>query len=582
MIYLFSNKLDFNEILPTVLKKRGVEDIEKYMNPSAEDEIHYSKLKNMNKAVELFKKHMNQNSRVIIVTDRDADGVTSSVIMHKYIEDHVPQLDVVNIQHPKRENGLTEHMMISIKELTDSYTIEQTQLVILPDASSNDKEQHEFLNSKGIDVLVLDHHEVHTLPTDNVDTVVVNPQLSPDYSNKQISGVGVTYKFLQALDDSLGLNGSEDNIELVALGNVSDSMDIREPETRSIVVRGLENVENSFMKALIEKFKDGRVPLNPHSLSWTVLPKFNALIRVGTVEELQFVYEAMLGREGTFENPRARTEKNRIETWQEKAVRLCNNAYGKQRRMRTKLVDQVTEFIDENKLDRFNIIIAPMKDLDSQGLTGYVAGQLVNNYKKPVVLMNYDEETEMYSGSLRGLESVIEDLKGYLESTGLFELLAGHSSAAGAVIHKDNIVPLLKRIAKDIEYNVTVEYDFEIDYSEVTPELISHVDSLSNYWGKNVEPPMFAIKNTDIPMEYFEYKPNVSRVKNRGHELMMFSTPDILQKHAKKDVVVKGTVYGELSINRFFNNVTDQIKVEEFVAEEIVEQSDEDMFDFLF
>ena len=69
-------------------------------------------------------------------------------------------------------------------------------LVILPDSSSNDYEVHQKLSERGVDVLVIDHHEAEKI---SEYACVINNQLC-DYPNKALSGVGLVYKFCKYID----------------------------------------------------------------------------------------------------------------------------------------------------------------------------------------------------------------------------------------------------------------------------------------------------------------------------------------------------------------------------------------------
>src|SRR5690606_29960535 len=128
---------------------------------------------------------------------------TSSCLPINYIRKYFPEVEVEYLIHEMRVNGLTEDMMNKIKKLN-------VDLVIIPDAGSNDQTQIKELNGLGIDVIVLDHHAIEE-DTVIEHGVIVNPQLCLDtYPNDALSGVGITYKFLQALDDFYGLNGAND------------------------------------------------------------------------------------------------------------------------------------------------------------------------------------------------------------------------------------------------------------------------------------------------------------------------------------------------------------------------------------
>lgn len=579
---------DINNILQQVLTNRGVDKVTEfktYLEPSVENEESYKQLNSIDLGLELFMKHVANNNlaEIALVVDRDLDGMTSSAIIHNYMNTVFPNVTVNHIHHDRRENGLTKSIMSKISRLEN-----KPNLVILPDASSNDKVQHEYLNEQGIDVLVLDHHEVNNEITDSPNTVVINPQLSPDYENKQIAGVGVTYRFLQALDDLNKVEHADDLIALVALGNISDSMDLRYADVRSIVMRGLLKMrEHKFVNEAIFKLKHSKQPLSTHALSWSVLPKINALIRVGDIEDLDFLYGALRGLEGTFENANARSEKNRIETWEKKAVRLCINAFNRQKTKREKIVEDIVEFVNQEGLNEYGVLIIPMK-YDFESLTGYVAGNVVNRFDKSVALMSYNEEEDLYYGSIRGLESNTPNFKTFLEQSGAVEWVRGHEMAAGICIKPENLDKLYKYIETTHKSgeDVTYEVDFVVDYKDITPEFVKEIDNLEQYWCKGVEPPVFYIKNARLPLSRFKYGEKISKFEDSGLEIGMFSTPTTFAENEGTPQIAVADIVGKLSINRFYNfrarkdMITPQILCEGFNIEKI--EAEEHTFGFDF
>ena len=107
-----------------------------------------------------------------------------------------------------------------------------TTLVIAPDSSSNDYTEHETLQQRGIDVVVLDHHQAEKV---SEYACVVNNQLC-DYPTKSLSGVGIVYKLCQYLDMICGGTPcADDYLDIVALGLVGDMMDARDMETHYLI-----------------------------------------------------------------------------------------------------------------------------------------------------------------------------------------------------------------------------------------------------------------------------------------------------------------------------------------------------------
>ena len=142
---------------------------------------------------------------------------------------------------------------MKIFDTNDYTTIPLYGLINLSHEELMTKYKNKVLKDKGIDVLVIDHHEAEDGYSQNA--VVINNQLSENYPNKQLSGVGMVYKFCKALDGILGLDFADSYLDLVALGNISDMVSMKSEETRYFVKKGLNNVVNPFLKALCEVYK---------------------------------------------------------------------------------------------------------------------------------------------------------------------------------------------------------------------------------------------------------------------------------------------------------------------------------------
>lgn len=143
----------------------------------------------------------------------------------------------------------------------------------------------------GKTVLVLDHHEA---PYYSEDALVVNNQLC-DYPNKTLSGAGIVYKFCCYLDSILDVNVAQDLVDLAALGIIADVMDLRNYETKRILDLGFENIKNPFIQKVIEDnqflFKG---VVSARSFAFYIAPLINATIRMGTQEEKQILFWALL------------------------------------------------------------------------------------------------------------------------------------------------------------------------------------------------------------------------------------------------------------------------------------------------
>lgn len=551
-----SNNL-FNA-LGTIMENRSIQDTERFLNPSSEDVIHHSKLKNMDKAVEMLDSHLEKDSEFVVVIDSDGDGYTSSASLVQYLLRLKTDIKLTYVMHDGRQNGLKPHILKQIDKL-------KPNIVILPDASSNDYEQHKLLKSQGIDVIALDHHEIEN--GESEDAIVVSPQLSPEYDNKQISGVGVTYKFLKAMDEKYMLDWADDYLDLVALGNVTDAMIMTSPETRFLCYEGFEKVANPFLKQLLFKNAGWSKVMYPKIISWDMAPKLNALIRVGSSEEKMDIFEAMIGIEREFYNTRTK----KTETLVEKAVRLCTNAQAKQKRIRIKLIDEIKEKVELEGLNNNSFIILKMDSFE-KGLSGYIAGEVTKVYEKPVLLMTWNKKEKAYMGSLRGYGSIVTDMKQFLTDLNLFNYISGHSNAAGVSIGKENMMRLDNAINEKLkDYKPTpIEVDFEIDAKALTTNLVDEFESYAKHWGKGVSEPVFLVKNMELRTGDIDFK-NVMKTQKNGLELMSFSINDDLLELSRDNSVVVCDVIGTIGVNRFLRNVTSQMIMDKIIVKEIKE-----------
>src|SRR5690606_8329401 len=110
----------------TILENRGIEDIQSFLNIDESVVIHWSKLKNIEKAVECLLKHIKNKSKIFIQTDSDVDGITSSAILINYLRRTFPNVNIVYRLHEGKQHGI---ILDTIPNDVD--------LVIIPDAGSN-------------------------------------------------------------------------------------------------------------------------------------------------------------------------------------------------------------------------------------------------------------------------------------------------------------------------------------------------------------------------------------------------------------------------------------------------------------
>lgn len=437
----------------------------------------YNNYDNMEKGIELLLRHLNNGDKIESVVDVDVDGLTSNAVFYNRVKESFPNANIKLKIHTGKTHGLSKDIIID----------DDTKLVVLTDSSSNDFEQHKTLKEKGIDVLIIDHHMCDGGYSKYA--TVINNQLSKNVKNKNLSGVGVVYKFITALDDYLFEDKSKKYIDLVALGNVADMMDLHEKETRYYVYKGINNINNTFLKSLMEVNEfdlDGKY--NIDKIGWVIAPKLNGTIRSGTKEENTKMAKAFISDDYEYCLEIAKMCKN-IKTKQDNAVKSF---------MKSVLINN----IKLSKRDK--CIILNVGNKLSQPHTGLVAQKIEDKFKVPTLLYrDIKDEEGMIGGSFRGIDNISLDTRTDILNSGLVEFAQGHPQAGGWKIHKNKLEELkeyLNILYKDKEITDSKEYevDFILKEDEIDEYIINELSSIENEFGNGLNIPLIAFKDVNI------------------------------------------------------------------------------------
>lgn len=526
---ILENNNIYGNIVEQVLMNRGIENPKQYLSLSESDVISFNMLENIDDATDLFFKHLNNEDRISILVDEDCDGFCSAAMMYSYIQDlYNDEYPVNYIMHKRaKAHGLTDEIDIP----------ENTKLLIIPDAGTNDKEQLLELIKNGIDVIILDHHELEeTYSASDLDNgknrvVIVNNQMSDNYTNKALCGAGVVYKFLQALDAIVWEDYADNYLDLVALANISDVMDMRSCETKYLVDLGLKNIKNKLLIGFIEaqEFSMKGV-VNIHNIQWYVSTLINGMVRYGSNEEKELMFKAFVEQDETFEYKKRATKDKPAETIQEsiydRVPRLCKNAKARQDKTKEKGVSELLDYIkdDDNK-----IILVDISETLDNALSGLVAIKIADMYKKPCVLLNkhYSKSLgkDVYGGSARNPNySPIDNLKDVFNSLGLGTIGKGHASAFGIVDlecnKKDLFLEEVNKKLKDIVYDNTYRVDFSLDVEELDLGIISELTKFDDIIASGIEEPMIFLENISLGKNDFQ-------IIGKTEDTIKFSINDI-------------------------------------------------------
>lgn len=541
----------------TILTNRGIDDIDKFLNIDKSVTYDYNLLKNINEAVDCLLTHLENDDIIYVQVDCDGDGVTSAALFYNYIKLVFPSAKIIYGLPTGKEHG------VNVENVPD-----EVKLVVIPDAGSDQFKEHKQLKNKGMNVIVLDHHKVDRLSD---DAIVVNNKAC-DYPNEELSGVGVVYKFCQALDDKLNVKHADKFLDLVAVGNIADVVDLKSLETRYYVLKGLENINNPLIKELCKKQEfSTKGIINIINIGFYIAPLINACLRFGSQEEKDMMFKALIHSDETVKYKKRGTTTEIDQPIAEASARICANIKARQDKARDKALDNILERIAEKNLDQNKILIVDVTEILDKTLSGLVANQLANKFKRPVLLLRYNEKDNVYGGSGRGYDkSTVKRFDNFLLNTGKFDWVAGHDNAFGFSVSADNIIEVNSMIneqLKDVEFEDVFDVDFVIPYADLNIKVIESIASLADLWGNKVNEPKIAITDINIDSKSIELmgsKRNTIKFKTKNIEFIQFRTTEDRYNELTKDALVNIEIVGKCSVNEYEGNKTAQIIIDDY------------------
>lgn len=556
--------------LGQVLTNRGIAEdkINAYLM-TTDDNIHSYNLlgaEALKEAAIKIAKCVRADANALIIVDSDCDGFTSSAVLVNYLYDLFPawvENHLTWFMHEGKQHGLSD---LSLEpESVGTY-----KLILIPDASSNDYEYHEILDNMGIDIVVLDHHEAsHVSP----HATIINNQLS-DYPNKEMSGVGIVWQFCKYMDNLMGVSYADDYLDLVALGMDADMMSLKSFETKHLINKGFEEqyVKNPFFAAICDKHSYSmKNQINPMSVAFYVAPYVNAIVRSGTMQEKEIVFQSMLKFKAFEKIPSNKRghKPGEMEQLYIQAMRTVTNVKNRQTRAQDAGMAYLEQMIEENNLldNKVLLFLLEPGKID-KNIAGLVANKMMAKYQRPCCILTRVEDIsggEMimedgtgvikfapstikvsYQGSARGCDKAgVTNFKEICEKTGCIMFAEGHQGAFGLGIYShtvgvddevagDNILQFLEKTNEalsDISDEAIYYVDYIYDNINVNPQHIEDIARYPELWGKDIDEPFVAIKGLKITKDMItlmspDKSPTIKITLPNGVSLIKFNSSE--------------------------------------------------------
>lgn len=458
-------------IVAMLLSIRGInsyDDINRFLYE--EDELDDPFLLiDMDKATDRIFKALNNNERICIYGDYDADGVTSTALLYDYLSSL--GADVAYYIPSREAEGYGMN-----NEAIDKIAKAEAKLIITVDNGVSAVNEIAYASSLGIDTVVTDHHTPPEVLPNAV--AVVNPHRADCPSEfKLLSGVGVAFKLIMALEDeNLDVKSLLNRYSAIAsLGTIGDIVSLT-GENRILVKNGLENIKrltNKGITALLDSAGiKGNNKLSAGKISFTVVPRINACGRLALSEKS---VELLITDDDNIANQIASelSEDNKIRQDIEKEI-----------------LDEVLALIESNPHLKYNRVMVVSGEGWHQGVIGIVASRVKEIYGKPIIIITTDGESAKGSGrSVEGF-SLIDAITSCKD---LLPHFGGHPMAVGLSINTSDIEEFTIRLnqyaIKQGEMPLsTLRIDCKLNPKFLTVELAKQIATLEPFGAGNPTP----------------------------------------------------------------------------------------------
>jgi len=475
-----ANGLRISRVLAQLLINRDVRDVETgraFLQPQLSGLHDPWLLPDMERASDRIRDAIRSGEKIVIYGDYDVDGISATALLLRCLK-----MAGANVEYylPAR---IEEGYGLNLKAV-EKIISEGTHLIVTVDCGVGSLAEAELARSRGVDLIITDHHEPgHKLPQ---AFALVNPKIpTSQYPFKGLAGVGIAFKLAWALGKSFS-NGTKvseefkdfllDAVSLAALGTVADVVPLRD-ENRVLVKYGLTALGESAapgIRALIEVANLGDRPLDPYVVGFRLAPRLNAAGRLGHAKRSV----ELLTTEST-------------ERAMEIAKELDRENIRRQAIQR-EIVDTVRRRLQEEFAGEPPHAIVLADDGWHVGVIGIVASKIAEEYHRPTLLISWDEEIGHGSGRS------IENFHLYNALDHCAEMLitfGGHAQAAGLRLERRSFPKFQERLLEFARASLTpddlvpsLRIDGEVTLAMLSKPLVREIEMLAPLGDGNPDP----------------------------------------------------------------------------------------------
>jgi single-stranded-DNA-specific exonuclease len=426
-------------------------------------------MKDMNIAVDRLSTAIKKNERILVYGDYDVDGTTAVALVYSFLKEQYSNVDYYIPDRYKEGYG------VSFQGI-DYAASNNCKLVITLDCGIKAVEKIKYARSKGVDVIVCDHH----YPGSEIPAAiaVLDPkQPGCSYPYKELSGCGVGFKLVHAYSriQSIPFSSISNYLDLVAVSIASDIVPIT-GENRVLAYFGLKQLNESPRIGLKEIIREAEVSraLTVEDIVFKIGPRINA---AGRMEAGSKVVELLISN-----------DVKAAEGISKEISSFNNERRNIDRTITTEAMRMISE--DQRSVNaRTTVLYNPSW---KKGVIGIVASRLIETYYRPTVILT--ESNGFATGSARSVQGY--DLYQAIEAcSDLLESFGGHMFAAGLTLKKENIQPFIERFEQFVNSTITedqlfprVFIDTELTFSEINEDFFKTMSQFQPFGPENMSP----------------------------------------------------------------------------------------------
>ena len=470
---------DITDILLENREIKTAKDKKDFLNPPPPDKLSAKDVgidpKFLDHALKRIEKAIENKESIVVYADYDADGITGCAVVWQTIYKLGGNI------MPYIPHRVDEGYGFSIKGIDKVIAQHKSSLIISVDHGITAWEKVEYIKSKGIEVIVTDHH--------------VKPKKLPDCTiihTTELSGSGIGWfvakELLKSSQSAVSSLQKEDLLAIATIGTIADMVPLL-GANRSIVKFGLEalnKTDNPGLNALIEAAGLVKGQIKTYDVSFILAPRLNAVGRiVHALDALRLL----------------------VTTNKEKAKELAQklNSTNRDRQIITEQhLQHALSVVENQKLNRFKLLIVEHESYNL-GVIGLVAGKLVEQYYRPAIVVAIGEKYAKASArSVKGF-NIIDNIRQFQH---LLIDAGGHPMAAGFTVDKSKLNDFKTELIKHAEKIITPEMlvkkltvDALLPAEIINEQLFNEVQKLAPFGMSNPEP-MFALNRAEVVDAY--------------------------------------------------------------------------------